>query len=93
MASVAERVGRGPCPNCGESVTFKRSAGKLLNFRCDACCSTGYAEPAGPTHAKWARTIKPFEGAPAPAPAADPPPEPAPKPAKQRAAFSLEDLA
>ncbi len=60
MATVAKRVGRGPCPNCGESVTFKCSAGQLLNFRCDACCSTGYCEPGGSCDAAWSKTIKPF---------------------------------
>lgn len=95
MAKVAERVGRGPCPNCGESVTFKRSSGGLLNFRCDACCSTGYAEASGPAYRKWSRTITPFEPAdpaPAPGPAPGPAPTPAPAPPTKRAAFALGDL-
>lgn len=93
MATVAERVGRGPCPNCGELLTFKRSAGKLLNFKCDACCSSGYSEPGGSTHDKWARTIKPFAAEAAP-PISAPESKPAPAPAvAKKAGFSLESLA
>lgn len=92
MATVAERVGRGPCPHCGELVTFKRSSGKLLNFKCDACCSTGYCEPGGACHGKWSKTIKPFAADPAPSPGPAPESTPTPAPAKKASVFSLEDL-
>lgn len=96
MATVAERVGRGPCPNCGEPVTFKRSAGKLLNFKCDACASSGYSEPGGDCHEKWARAIKPFApAAPAGNTEPDPPasaPAPKAKPKPANSAFSLGAL-
>lgn len=88
MAQVAERVGRGPCPHCGETVTFKRSSGKLLNFRCDACCSTGYSEPGGSAHSEWERAIKSDRPAAQPAPGTSAPKAPAPRAGK----FDLEAL-
>lgn len=78
--ATAARVGRGPCPFCREPVTFKKSSGALLNFKCDACFSSGYAEPGGTTHDAWAKTIKPFapEAAPpGPAPTGGDPAPPA----------------
>lgn len=97
MGTVAERVGRGPCPHCNEMVTFKRSSGKLLNFKCDACLSSSYAEPSGSEHAKWMASIKPTSDPvpkPVPKPAPDLTPEPAAPKAKRApaAAFSLGQL-
>ncbi len=53
----AEKVGRGPCPQCGEAVTFKRSAGGLLNYSCDVCDTSGYSRPGGTGYAKWLQSI------------------------------------
>lgn len=96
MAKPAEKVGRGPCPGCGEQLTFKRSSGGLLNFACDCCDSSGYARPGGSAYAQWDRSIKGESPAPEPAPAppaASPVPAPAPTttPAKAKA-WSMEDL-
>lgn len=65
----AERAGRGSCPQCREPVTFKKSSGGLLRYACDACQTSGYAEPGGDGFRRWSATIK-SEGAAAPAPAA-----------------------
>jgi hypothetical protein len=92
MPAPAKRAGRGPCPYCAEPVTFKVSAGGLLNFKCDACQGSGYAEQGGTTYRAWQKGIKPFESAdPAPA---DPPakPEPAPAPKPRRGGFELGQL-
>lgn len=85
----AEKVGRGPCPQCGEAVTFKRSAGGLLNFACDVCDCSGYSRPGGTAYAKWQASITVTHhgnAAAAPAPAATPAPTPAAAPAKPKAA-------
>lgn len=94
MAKPATKEGRGRCPNCGESVTFKRSSGGKLTFACDAdgCDSSGYAEPGGGTERKWLSTIKRPAAAPA-APDAGPaaqPAQPGAKPANS--VFSLGAL-
>ncbi len=46
------KVGRGPCPDCGETITFRRSAGGLLTHKCDNCDTSGFCEPQGVTHKK-----------------------------------------
>lgn len=58
-AKTAEKVGRGPCPNCGDPVMFKRTSGGKLNFMCDAddCDSSGYAEPGSGMERKWQASI------------------------------------
>ena len=92
MPQVAKRVGRGPCPYCREAVTFKVSAGGLLNFKCDACQGSGYAEAGGSTYKAWSRSIKPFEAAdPAPEPTQKTNPAPA-DPPPRRAGFELGQL-
>lgn len=86
----AEKLGKGPCPHCGEAVMFKRSSGGKLTFNCDDCDSSGYTEPGGVTYKKWSATITArASDAPAPAPApSDPPPA-----AKRKAEpFSLAGL-
>lgn len=71
-APLAVRVGRGPCPLCAETITFKRSAGGKLTWRCDVCDVSGFAEPTGPGEDRLLKTITGFKKA-------DPtPPEPAP---------------
>ena len=87
--TLSEKVGRGACPCCGEPVTYRRSSGGFLTHKCEACDSTGYAEPGGKAYADRMKSIK-SETAPADKiePKADTqPPEP-----KKRAAFSLESL-
>lgn len=69
----AEKLGKGPCPNCGEAVTFKRSGGGKVTFTCDAdgCDSSGYAEPESGMAKKWiASIVKPRTGPADPAPPA-----------------------
>lgn len=93
----AEKVGRGSCTHCGEPVTYRRSSGGKLTWKCDGCDSSGYAEPGGKHHADCMATIKQpaaggASGAPSTAvptahkpPAAAPAPAaPAPAPAKPR---------
>lgn len=91
--ATSEKVGRGLCPNahCGEPVTYRKSAGSMLTHKCDACDSSGYAEPGGAAYAARMATIK---NAPEPAPASSPAPAPTPAPAAKRPAsvFSLSDL-
>lgn len=67
----AERLGRGPCPHCGEPVIFKRTKGRYVRYSCDACQSYGYAEEGGQACREWSASIK-ADQAPAPAPAAPP---------------------
>lgn len=65
MARVlSEKIGRGPCPSCGESVTFRKSSGGMLTHKCDGCDSTGYAEPGGKAYQTRMATIQ-RESAPA----------------------------
>jgi hypothetical protein len=91
MAKPAKKEGRGPCPNCGEPVTFKRSGGGKLTFTCDAdeCDSSGYAEPGSGMEKKWLASITKKASA-----APEPEPGPAPAPAKpaKAAAFSIGSL-
>ncbi|MCM2250836.1 MAG: hypothetical protein NDJ19_00615 [Ramlibacter sp.] len=81
---MAEKVGRGPCPHCGEPVTFKRTTGGKLSFSCDAddCDSSGYAEPDSGQYRRWMASVR------KPAAAAPPAPTEAPKPAG-KPGFSL----
>ncbi len=91
MAKAAPKAGRGPCPQCGEPVTFRTSAGGMLKYKCDACDSAGYAEQGGTAYAKWQASITKPE--PAPAPIAAPAPEKTAEPAqKRRGAFDLSQL-
>lgn len=86
--ATSEKVGRGTCPNdrCGEPVTYRKSAGGMLTHKCEACDSSGYAEPGGDAY-KWRMaSIKD-------APPADKKPEPKTEPvAAKRAAFSMGAL-
>jgi predicted RNA-binding Zn-ribbon protein involved in translation (DUF1610 family) len=94
----AEKVGRGECPTCGETVTFRKSTGGLLSHKCDACDSSGYAQPGGLAYTKAMKSIERETPAPAPTAthkpaAADMPQAPAPATDKPtRKAFSLSDL-
>lgn len=83
--TTSEKVGRGACPCCGETVTYRTSKGGLLTHRCDNCDSNGYAEPGGIAYRQRMATIKADTD---PAPKDAPPPQP--KPVK--AGFSLGSL-
>lgn len=60
MARKSERVGRGPCPMCGDRVTFHRTASGLLNFECDAddCGASAYAHKGSANERKWLASIE-----------------------------------
>lgn len=99
-AKPSEKVGRGFCPfkNCAEPVTYRRSSGGKLTFRCEACDRSGYAEPGGSGHKDCLASIpgelKPVAAAvqelvSTPAPAATPITQ---EPATKRKGFSLDDL-
>ena len=91
--TLSEKVGRGRCLSvidekgnvCDQPVTYRRSAGGYLTHKCEACDSTGYAEPGGNSYKARMATIQPSVTN-EPAPATEPP-----KP-KKRADFSLESL-
>lgn len=94
---ASEKVGRGICPSvgCGAPVTYRRSSGGMLTHRCDACDSTGYAEPGGTAYAARMATIKkPASDPPAPEPTTktEPAPKPDKGPATSGAAFDLANL-
>ena len=57
VRATAEKVGRGKCPDCGEPVMYRRSAGGFLTHKCDACDSNGYAEPGGAAYGKRMASI------------------------------------
>lgn len=90
MSAKAEKVGRGPCPQCGgrtgEQVTFRRSAGGLLKYDCDNCDSHGYAEPGGEAFKAWSASMTQRADAPAAAPA------PAPAAPRASGGFNLSQL-
>lgn len=91
MAKAAPKAGRGPCPHCSETVTFRTSAGGMLKFKCDACDSAGFAEEGGTTYKKWSASITKPE--PAPAPPSAPEAKHNDKPARApREAFDLSQL-
>ena len=74
------RAGRGPCPlGCGHPVSFRKGDSGRLAYTCDGCDASGYADPGGRAHRKWAAAMVPDDdGTPAATPAA---PAAAPKPA------------
>ena len=77
MARKSERVGRGPCPMCGDRVTFHRTAGGMLNYECEAdgCGHNAYAHKGSARERSWLASIQ-GDSAPPP-PAAAPQPQPA----------------
>ena len=83
--ATSEKVGRGTCTHvgCGEPVTYRRSSGGMLTYKCDGCDSSGYAEPGGSRYAACMATIKtPATPSPPPElPANRAIPDPKPKPA------------
>ncbi len=83
MARKSERVGRGPCPMCGDRVTFHRTAGGLLNYECDAdgCGHNAYAHQGGERERQWLASIAKPDTPAAPAPEAAPV---APGPARKK---------
>ena len=99
-AKPSEKVGRGFCPfkNCGEPVTYRRSSGGKLTFKCDACDRSGYAEPGGSGHADCMSTLSAVVAAigaaivPAPAPQTAPAEPTPPPPPAAKAGFSLGAL-
>lgn len=60
MARKSERVGRGPCPMCGDRVTFHRTAGGMLNYECEAdgCGHSAYAHKGGGQEKRWLASIE-----------------------------------
>lgn len=79
MARTSEKVGRGPCPGCGERVTFHRTRSGLLNYECDACDHSGYAFKNGAKEKQWLASIEKPEGSAPPTPDPSPTPTPAPR--------------
>lgn len=49
---TSQRVGRGPCPLCAEIITYRRSTGGKLTFKCDDCGISGFCEPGELAHQK-----------------------------------------
>lgn len=92
VRATSERVGRGECPNCAAPVTYRRSAGGYLTHKCEACDSSGFAEPGGAAHALRMATIKAPAAAPAAAPEAAPAAAPEAKAKGARKAFDLGAL-
>lgn len=92
--AASEKVGQGPCPSCSEPVWFRRSTGGMLSHRCEACDSSGYADPRGSAFKARMASIKRAEPEPepAPAPAAPPHRRAPPKPAPGSSAFNLGAL-
>lgn len=87
------KVGRGAClnPKCGEPVTYRRSKGGLLSWKCDGCDHSGFAQPGGDYFRDAIATIK-GQAIPAPAPKApalepELPPHAIPAPPKRAASF------
>lgn len=90
VRATSKKVGRGPCPSCGNVCTFRESSGGFLTHKCDACDSTGYAEQGGKAHKQRMATMV-LEVTETPPQPSDPtPPTPLAKPTKK--AFSLEDI-
>ena len=93
MSRKNPKAGEGPCPSCSRPVFFRSSASGKLQYSCDGCDSSGYADPGGQAHAKWSASItKPADpptGDPAPQPAAT---KPRPKPAPASSVFELAGL-
>ena len=105
--ATSEKVGRGPCPDCGEALMFRRSSGGMLCHKCGHCDSSGYAVPGGDAYKRRMASItKPAapESDPQPAPAAapkpapkaspknDPAPAPTPTPKAPASVFNLAAL-
>lgn len=72
MARTSAKVGRGPCPSCGERVSFHRTAGGMLNYECFGCDQNGYAHKGGKSEAEWMASIERPATPPAPAPEPEP---------------------
>jgi hypothetical protein len=46
------KAGVGPCPECGVSIIFRRSAGGMLTHSCGYCDSSGFAAHGGDAYKK-----------------------------------------
>lgn len=104
--ATSEKVGRGPCPSCGEPVMFRRSSGGMLCHKCEMCDSSGFAAPGGDAYKARIKSLThPAPGStsePAAAPAkakpvatvtTDPAPiAPAPSRKTPNSVFDLGDL-
>lgn len=88
---TSQRVGRGPCPVCSETITYRRSTGGKLTFKCDDCGISGFCEPGELAHQKLMAAIvtRDPEQLPALAPAL--PVAPPAKP-KTNSIFNMADL-
>lgn len=92
--TLSEKVGRGPCPSgCGATVSFRKSSGGMLTHKCDACDSSGYAEPNGDAYKARMKTMQAI--APESVPKAEekaPPKESPPNPKPKNSVFALGNL-
>lgn len=96
VRATSEKVGRGACPCCGESVMYRQTSGGKLSFACDACDLSGYMPAGSEAERKALATIKTPIPKPAPEPAPKGQPQPAPEPSPApapKAARSVFDLA
>jgi ssDNA-binding Zn-finger/Zn-ribbon topoisomerase 1 len=96
--ATSEKVGRGPCPDCGTSLIFRRSSGGMLCHKCDECDSSGYATPGGIAYKKRMASITHPAAPDTPAPPAAVTPKASPKtpdtpmPKAPASVFNLADL-
>jgi hypothetical protein len=85
------KAGEGPCPVCKRPVFFRTTTSGKLTYACDGCDTSGFADPNGEGHRKWAASIaKPANTPAPPPPAPNAPAPPAPKP--KSSAFDLGQL-
>lgn len=89
VRATSEKIGRGKCPHCGEPVTYRRSAGGYLTHKCEACDSSGYAEPGGTAYKARMATI---DQRPQPVPEDEEKPAATPAPKAARKGFALGDV-
>lgn len=93
MARTSSKVGRGPCPQCGDRVSFHRTAGGLMNYECQACDHQTYAHKGGKAERKWLASIDDPAEQPEPStPAAAPASAPISKPTRTASAFAVGNL-
>jgi hypothetical protein len=85
------KAGRGPCPNCGESILFRQSptSGRMM-YSCDYCDHSGFADKDGQAFKKWAASLDGATTPPAPN-GHDPAPNPVP-PKRASVGFDMSKL-
>ncbi len=93
VRATSEKVGRGTCLHCGESVTYRRSAGGMLKSACDACDMSAYAPRNSEAERAMLATIKNPAPVPQDTPTHSPKePAPAPTPRPRNSAFDVGAL-